>query len=172
MRGSCETAGYGNGPERGALRGVLAGLAVHEVQRLGLGVVGLEVGVGDRPRRGRPAVVAHLVEVALAQPEQDRAVELRVAADEVLLMRREGRAVLVVPLLAGQVAAALEDLRRAPVLRLARKVAAALDEQDALARRRQAVGESAAAGAGADDDDVVVIDAHDGSPDRLDERYR
>jgi hypothetical protein len=36
-----------------------------------------------------PSVMADLTEVTLAQPEQDRAVELRVPADEVLLVRRE-----------------------------------------------------------------------------------
>ena len=43
-----------------------------------------------------------------------------------------------------------------PVLDLARDVVAALEQQDALAGRRQLVGERAAAGAAADDDDVVV----------------
>ena len=68
---------------------VLAALPVHEVEPLGLGVVGLEVGVGERPGGRDAAVVADLVEVALAQAEQDRAVELRVAADEVLLVGLE-----------------------------------------------------------------------------------
>ena len=78
---------------------VLARLAVHQVDALGLGVVRLEIRIGERPSGGDPAVVAHLAEVALAQPEQDRAVELRVAADEVLLMRMELLAVLVQPVL-------------------------------------------------------------------------
>ena len=39
---------------------ILAGLAVDQVQPLGLGVVGLEVVVGDRPRRRDAAVVADL----------------------------------------------------------------------------------------------------------------
>jgi len=54
--------------------------------------------------------VAHRLEVALAQAEKDRPVELRVAADEVLLVGREARAVLVDPLLVGQVAVLVEDL--------------------------------------------------------------
>ena len=70
---------------------VLAGLAVDEVEPLGLGVVGLEVGVGDRPRRRDAAVVRDLAEVALAKAEQDRAVDLGVAADEVLRVRAEAR---------------------------------------------------------------------------------
>jgi hypothetical protein len=83
---------------------------MHQVQALGLGVVGLEVVVGERPGGRDPRVVADLVEVSLAQPEEDRAVELRVAADEVLLVRAEGRAVAVDPLLAGQIALLEEDL--------------------------------------------------------------
>ena len=157
MRGSCETAGYGNGPERRGSVGSSPSLPVDEVETLGLGVVGLEVVVGDRPRGRDAAVVADLAEVALAQAEEDRAVELRVAADEVLRVGRERRAVGVEPLLAGHVAVAAEDLARVPVLRLAREVAAALQQQDALAGRGEPVRERAAAGAGADDDDVVVL---------------
>src|SRR5689334_16458693 len=76
---------------------VFAGLAVNQVQPLGLCVVGLEVVVGDRPRRRDAAVMSHFSEVALAQPEQDRAVELGVPADEVLLMGLVRIPVLVVP---------------------------------------------------------------------------
>jgi hypothetical protein len=154
----------GERERRGARRlgRVFARLAVHEVELLGLGVVRLELVVGDRPRGRHAAVVADLSEVLLAQPEQDRAVELGVAADEVLLVRRERRAVLVVPLLAGQVSLAEEHLAAVPVLRLARQVAAALEQQDALAGRREAPGERAAARARSDDDDVVVVVGHGG----------
>ena len=48
------------------------------------------------------------------------------------------------------------DRARVPVVLLARDVVAALENQDALARGRQAIGQRSAAGAGADDDDVVV----------------
>jgi hypothetical protein len=74
---------------------------VYEVQPLGLGVVGLEDRVAQRPGGRDAAVVADLAEVALPQAEQDRAVELGVAADVVLLVGLELRAVLVDPLLAG-----------------------------------------------------------------------
>ena len=145
------------------LGGVLAGASVHQVEPLGLGVVGLEVGIGERPGRGDAAVMVDLLEVALAQAEEDRAVELGVAAHEVLRVGLEGRAVLVVPGLAREVAALEEDLRRVPVLGLARGVAAALEQQDALAARRQAVGERSAARTASDDDHVVVL-AHCGPP--------
>jgi hypothetical protein len=105
--------------------------------------------------------VAHLLEVALAQPEQDRAVELGVAADEVLLVRLERHPVMVVdPVLVGQVATLPEDLLARPVLRLARQVPAALQHENALAGRREPVGERATPRAGSDDDHVVVLRRH------------
>ena len=147
----------GERPGGRGLGGVLAALAVDEVQPLGLGVIGLEVVVGQRPRRRDAGVVADLVEVALTQTEEDRAVELRVAADEVLLVGAEGIAVLVDPLLAAEVALLEEDLLGVPVLGLAGQVTAALEQQDALAGGGEAVSQRAAARAGADDDDVVVV---------------
>ena len=98
-----------------------------------------------------------LVEVALAQAEQDPRVDLGVAADEVLGVRAERDAALVVPAFGGDVSLAAEHLLGLPVLGLAREVAAALEQQDLLARRREPVRERAAAGAGADDDHVVVL---------------
>ena len=112
------------GPRR--LGRVLARLPVHEIELLRLCVVGLEILIGDRPRRREAAVVVNLAEVPLTQAEQDRSVELGVAADEVLLVGLEGLAILVVPDLIGQVAVLLEDLAAVPVLWLARQVAAAL----------------------------------------------
>ena len=96
-------------------------------------------------------------EVLLAEPEQDRPVDLRVAPDEVLRVRLEGGAVLVVPGLARDVAVLQEHLARVPVLGLAGEVAAALEQQDALARRSEPVSERASSRAGADDDHVVVV---------------
>jgi hypothetical protein len=138
---------------------VLAGLAMDEVEPLGLGVVGLEVGVADRPRGGDAAVVLDLLEVALAKAEQRSAVDLGAAADEVLGVRSERDAVLVVPALGGDVSLAAEYLFGVPVLALAREVAAALEQEDLLARGREAVRERAAAGPRADDDHVVVVHA-------------
>src|SRR5262249_42237788 len=94
---------------------VFAGLPMHEIELLRLCVVGLEVLIGDRPRRREPAVVLDLAEVPLAQAEQDSPVELCVAADEVLLVGLEGLAVRVVPELAGQVAVVDKDLAAVPV---------------------------------------------------------
>ena len=123
------------------LRGYVDGFPTHTVLHEGLGSVGLW--------RGFPA--------ALAQAEEDRPVELRVAADVVLGVWPEALTLLVDPLVRGDVALPAEDLLGVPVLRLAREVAAALEQQDPLARRRQPVRQRAAARAGADDDHVVVL---------------
>ena len=64
---------------------------------------------------------------------------------------------LVIPALWCHVPLAAEDLLGVPVLELPRQVAAALEQQDPLARRREAVRERAAARAAADDDHVVVL---------------
>ena len=89
MRGSWLTAGYGYGALAGGSVGILAALAVHVVQPLGLGVVRLELVVGDRPGRRDAAVMAQLAEVLAPQPEQRRAVELGVAADVVVGVRMQ-----------------------------------------------------------------------------------
>src|SRR3954454_14264676 len=104
MRGSWLTAGHGYGPAAGGSGGASPRRACPPERGPGLVVVRREVVVGDRPRGRHAAVVADLREVALAQPEEDRAVELRVAADEVLLVGLEVGAVLVEPLFTGQVA--------------------------------------------------------------------
>ena len=82
---------------RCALTGVLAVLAVHEVEVLGLRVVGLEVVVGDRPGRRDATVVAKLAEVLRPQPEERCAIELGVPADVVVHLGLELAALPVVP---------------------------------------------------------------------------
>ena len=101
-----------------------------------------------------------LAEVPLAEAEKDRAVELRIAADEVLLVGLECRTVLVVPELVGKVPVLPEDLAAVLVLWLPRQVAAALDQQDPFTGRRQPVRERTPASAGADDDHVIVLSRH------------
>ena len=124
---------------------------------LGLGVVRLEVLVADRPRGRDAVVVPQLAEVLWPQPEQRGAVELGVAADVVVDLRRELVAVPVEPELRGAVLPLDEHRRRLPVVPLPGQVVAALEQQDLLARGGQSVREGASAGAGADHDDVVVL---------------
>jgi hypothetical protein len=148
--------GIGVGRLVAVLGGVDAARPVHLPQPLGLVVVGREVGKLDRPGRRDAAAVLRLLEVALAQPHQRRAVEGGVAADPVVGVGRERVTVLVVPLLLGAVAVLDEHRLGTPVLRFARQVLAALEDQDRLAGRRQPLRQRRPARAGADDDDVEV----------------
>src|SRR5262249_36830963 len=96
-----------------------------------------------------------LAEILLAQTVQGGAIHLRGAAHEVMHPGLEGFAVLVVPGVLGNVTVLDEHFLGVPVLGLARHPAAALEQQDLLAGRRQVVGRGAAARAAADDDHVV-----------------
>ncbi len=105
----------------GACRGlgrILAAGAVDLVELLGLGVVGLELLVGDRPGRGDAVVVSKLAEVLRAEAVERGPVELRRAADEVVHLRLERLPVRVVPGVLGDVAIVDEDRLGGPVLRL------------------------------------------------------
>ena len=102
-------------------------------------------------------MVLELAEVLLAQAVERRAVQLGRAADEVVHLRLERLCrVGVVPGVRRDVATVDEHVVHVPVLRLAREPVAALEQQDALARRSQVPDERAAAGAAADHDHVVV----------------
>jgi hypothetical protein len=101
--------------------------------------------------------VLHLAEIPLAHAQQHGAIELRVAADEVVDAGVERAAILVVPGLRRLVAIGDEHRLAVPVLPLARQEIAALQQQDARAGRREGVRKRAAARAGSNDDDVVAV---------------
>ncbi len=103
-----------------------------------------------------PSTCASLAEVLAPQTIEHAAPVLRVAADVVVRVRLELGAGLIDPALRRAVAQFLPHRGRAPVLRLGRHVAATLDQEDALARRREGVGHRAAARAGPDDHEVEV----------------
>ena len=88
---------------RAGLGRIFTAIPVHLVEMLGLGVVRLEIAVGDRPCRRETAVMANLAEVTFAQPEQRRSIKFRVAAHVVVRVRMQRLAVLVVPHLFGVV---------------------------------------------------------------------
>ena len=151
------------GRARPRFRGVLAARAVHVVEPLGRGVVRLELGIRDRPCGRQPTGMAHLAEVRFAHAQERRAVELGVAAHEIVRAGLELVALAVQPAL-GVVVAAFEHRRLgAPVLCFTLHVVATLHDQDALAGPGQCPGQRAATGAAADDQDVPVV-AHDRAP--------
>ncbi len=145
------------------LGGVFAPGAVHLPQMFSLGIVGGEVGEADGPGRGDPAGVLDLLEVALAQAHEGRAVEAGVSAHPVVGVGGEGLVVLVVPLFLGAIAVLDEHRLGVPVLRLPGQVLAPLQDQDGLARRRQPLGQGRTPGPGADDDHVEMA-GHAGAP--------
>src|SRR3954454_10753067 len=146
MRGSCETAGCGYGALAGGSVGSSPRGAAHLVELLGARVVRLHLVIGDGPGGRDAVVVAQRAEVLGTQPVQRRAVQLRRAADVVVDLRLERLVVGVIPRVLRHVAVVDEHVVALPVLRLTGQPPAALEQQDALARRRQRAHERPAAG--------------------------
>src|SRR6185295_12768995 len=94
-------------------------------------------------------------EILPTQAQERGTVELGVAAHEVVRTGVKFLALAVEPRILDVVAPVHDDGMRIPVLLLARHVVAALQEQDALAGRRQPIGECSASRTRADNDHVV-----------------
>ena len=101
-----------------------------------------------------------LAEVAGKQPEQRRAVHLRVAADVVVQLGPEGPVVEVVEGLVRGVLGLAEDGTGVPVVPLSREEVTAFEQQHALAGFGNARRGRRAPRSAADDEDVVVVVAH------------
>ena len=101
--------------------------------------------------------MSQLAEILFAQPEQRRAIELSISADIIVRVRVERLAVPVVPGFLSVVFGFQVDGAGAPVVLLAGHVVSALQQQDALAGRGQAVGQRATARPCPDDDHVIVV---------------
>ena len=109
-----------------------------------------------RRARGRPGA-SELPEVALAQAVERGAVHLGRAAHVVVDAGLKRLAVLVEPDVLRDVAVLDEHVLGVPVLLLARQPPAALQDEDALAERRQLERQRAAPRAAADDDHVIGL---------------
>src|SRR5262249_495046 len=136
----------------GRLGRIFAARAVDLIQLLSLRVIRLHVCIGDGPGWGDAVMVFEFAKILLAQSVESRTGHLRGAAYEVMHSRLEGLAVLVVPDVGGDVTVVDEHLLRTPVLRLPRHPAAAFEQQDLLAGRRQMVGQGATTRTAANDD--------------------
>ena len=101
--------------------------------------------------------MANLTEVFFPETEQRGAVEFCIAADVVVGVRMQLFAVLVVPHLFGLVLSFEVYGAGIPVVFFARNVAAAFQEQDALAGGSQFMGQRAAACAGPDNDHIEMV---------------
>ena len=156
----------------GWLGRVAAALTVHVVQPLRFGVIGRQIPVRQGPGRRDAVGMPRFAKIPLTQPQQHRAVHLRVAADPVMDAGVERLAVLVVPGLSCLVSVLGKDCFGVPIFPFTRQVATAFQDQDALPRRGEAMRECAAAGAASDDDDVVMFSGHGAPPERDNEGNR
>src|SRR5665213_2820487 len=104
--------------------------------------------------------MADFAEIALAQPQQHGAIDLAIAADEIMQARVKAASLAAVPPLFRLVMALDENLARVPIRALARKIVAAFKQEDSLAGLRQAPGHGAAAGTRADDHNVIRLSVH------------
>ncbi len=145
---------------RRRLGGVFAAVAVHMIEPLRLGVVGLHVVVVDRPGGRQTAMVLDLAKVFLPKTKQRGPEEFGIAADVVVGVRMELIAIFVVPFLRGLIFPFEIDCAWIPVVFFTRHIAAAFENQDLFSRRRKLVRKRAASGAAANDDNVIVICCH------------
>src|ERR1035438_2508329 len=123
----------------------------------GLRVVRLEVLIAQWPCRRDAAMVRGFPEVLDTEPQQGRAIHLRVAADVILNAGRKRLAVLVIPRLFGPVLRLDKDSLGIPVVFLTRQVSAPFEHQNPFAGGRQMVRERTTASARTYDDDVVMV---------------
>jgi hypothetical protein len=142
--------------------GVGAGQVVIEIavggeEFFGTAVVGLEIGVGERPCRGDAVFVMEDAEVLGAEAEERGTVDLGLASDEVGLLRVERLIVLVEPDVLSVVTVIEKDGGSVPVKFLLGEEGAALEDEDTLAGLCEVEGEGAASCPGSDDDGVVLI---------------
>ncbi len=122
---------------------------------LGLLVVGLEIGIRDRPPETLMAGIG--LELVGLEAQERGAVPFGLAAEIEVFLRGHGAAVAVAPgflALERRPAKYPLDVKGAAV---DRQRFALLDDQDPLSRIRKPVGCGRSAGAGPDDDDVVVV---------------
>jgi hypothetical protein len=99
-------------------------------------------------------------EISGRQPEQRRAVHLRVAPHVVVQFWPEGPVVEVVEGLAGGVSRLAEHGAGVPVLPLSRKIVTAFEQQNPLAGFSHPGRGRRTPRAAADDEDVVMIAGH------------
>ena len=125
-------------------------------QPFGARVIGFEHVVADRPRGRHALLVPERAEILEAQAVERAAVDLRVAADDVVQPGVELVTGTVLPDVGALVLAVDEHGLARPVGAFALQIVAALEDEDALAGRRQLERHRPAAGPRADDDDVVV----------------
>ncbi len=132
-------------------RWILATIAVHLIEILGLRVIRLQIVIAYRPCGRDAAMVAEFAKIFFPQTEQRGTVELRIAAHVVICVGVKFFAVLIKPGLFGVVMSVHVDDLGIPVRFLTRNIVATFENQDPLTGRGQVVGERSATRAGSND---------------------
>src|SRR5215813_8405409 len=135
-------------------------LAMYLVELLSFAIVRLKILVGERPSRGRPAMMFDLAEILLAQTKQRGAVHLGIAAHPIVDPRMERAAIPVVPGLLRLIPCIGEDGGGIPIFSFTWQKVTAFEEQNSLAARRKPMGEGTSSCTRADDDDVITLAGH------------
>ena len=136
---------------------VFAAQTMNVIKFFGSLVIGLKRVVLQRPSRGNPVGMPDFIEVPLAQPQQDGAIDFAVAAHEIMQAGMKILAVGAVPGLECLIARIDEYGLAVPILTFAGQVVTALEKEDTLSGLRQTPCHGAAAGPGANDDDIVMF---------------
>ncbi len=142
------------GRRMGRLGRIVAERAANLVQRFGAAVPRLHLRIGERPARRRAARMLDGIEVLRPISGQNGAIKLGGASDVIVGAGIEWRAGAVDPRLVRTIDAALENRARVSRVRTVGENLAALENDDARARRREPGRQRRAAHAGADNDDV------------------
>src|SRR6516225_2723976 len=146
------------------LSGVCSAFAVYLIQILGFQIIGLEIVVGDGPRRGHAPVVAQLSKILLPQPEQSRSIKLGISPTVVIRVRVNRLTALILPNFFCLIFPFDVYGARIPIVFFARDIIASFQEQDSLTERSKGVGKRSPASASADDDDVELFFSDHVSP--------
>ena len=112
-----------------------AEIAMDVEELFGAGVVGLQIGVGNGPRRRYPAFMLNDAEVFGSHAKQCSAVDLCLPPNEIRLLRVQVPAFLILPSLFGVITVIEKDGGGVPVELLLRQEGATLDDKDFLPAR-------------------------------------
>src|SRR6516162_9431331 len=99
----------------------------------------------------------HNSEIFVAEAKQCGSIKLRVAANVIVRVRMERLALGIVPMLLGLILTFEVHQLRIPIGFLARNEVAALENEDLLPRRSQAMCQRSPAGTASNNDDVIMI---------------
>ena len=153
------------GIERGAIAagngGGGAKVAMDVKELFGAGVIGLQIGVGDGPRRRYAALVLDDSEVLSPHAKHGRAVHFCLSTYKVGLLRVQVFAIFILPGFFGVISVIEENSGGVPVQFFLGHERTPLQDENVLAGLSQVESQGSTARAGSDND-CVVLSRHNG----------